>query len=144
MTAPHTPLVVTDGRSPRFPVSIKGVVFVGDRVVLLQNERDEWELPGGKLEPGEDPGTCVVREVKEELALDVALGPILDSWLYDILGQVEVLIVTYGCICAAPGDITISHEHKAVGLFGLDEIDGLAMPKGYRRSIRAWAALRGG
>ena len=135
--------IVTDGRSPRFPVSIKGVVFVGDRVVLLQNERDEWELPGGKLEPGEDPGTCAVREVKEELALDVALGPILDSWLYDIRGQVEVLIVTYGCICDAPGDIVVSHEHTAVGLFAVEEIDGLNMPEGYRRSIRAWAALSG-
>jgi 8-oxo-dGTP pyrophosphatase MutT (NUDIX family) len=135
--------IVTDGRSPRFPVSIKGVVFVENRVVLLQNERDEWELPGGKLEPGEDPAACVVREVMEELALDVALGPILDSWLYDIRGQVEVLIVTYGCRCDAPGDIVISHEHKAVGLFAVDEIDGLSMPEGYRRSIRAWAALRG-
>jgi len=84
-----------------------------------------------------------VREVKEELALDVALGPILDSWLYNIHGQVEVLIVTYGCICDSPGDIVLSHEHKAVGLFGLDELDGLDMPEGYRRSIRAWAALRG-
>ena len=135
--------VVTDGRGPRFPVSIKGVVFVDDRVVLLQNERDEWELPGGKLEPGEDPGQCAVREVKEELALDVALGPILDSWLYNIRGQVEVLIVTYGCLCTAPGDIAISHEHKAVGLFALDEIEDLEMPEGYRRSIRTWAALRG-
>ncbi len=143
MSAALPDFVVTDDRGPRFPVSVKGVVFVGDRV-LLQNERDEWELPGGKLEPGEDPGQCAVREVKEELALDVALGPILDSWLYNIRGQVEVLIVTYGCLCTAPGHIVISHEHKAVGLFGLDELDRLEMPEGYRRSIRAWAALSGG
>lgn len=144
MSAPLAVPPVTDGRSPRYPVSIKGVVFVGERAVLLKNERDEWELPGGKLEPGEDPGQCAVREVKEELALDVALGPILDSWVYNIRGQVEVLIVTYGCLCDSPGDIVLSHEHKAVGLFGLDELDGLEMPEGYRRSIRAWAAMRGG
>jgi hypothetical protein len=42
----------TDGRGARYPVSIKGVVFIDGRVVLLQNERDEWELPGGRLEPG--------------------------------------------------------------------------------------------
>jgi 8-oxo-dGTP pyrophosphatase MutT (NUDIX family) len=143
MSAPLAAAIVTDGNAPRFPVSIKGVVFVDERVVLLKNERDEWELPGGKLEPGEDPGQCAVREVKEELALDVALGPILDSWVYNIRGQVEVLIVTYGCICDSPGDIAISHEHKAVGLFALDQLDGLEMPEGYRRSIRAWAALRG-
>jgi 8-oxo-dGTP pyrophosphatase MutT (NUDIX family) len=38
-----------------FPVSIKGVLMDGDRVVLLENERREWELPGGRLEPGEAP-----------------------------------------------------------------------------------------
>ena len=31
-----------------FPVSVKGVTVQGGRVLLLQNERDEWELPGGK------------------------------------------------------------------------------------------------
>ena|SRR6516164_8263958 len=30
-----------------FPVSIKGVLLDGDRVALLENERGEWELPGG-------------------------------------------------------------------------------------------------
>jgi len=38
-----------------FPVSVKGVAVQGGKVLLLRNERDEWELPGGKLEPGEDP-----------------------------------------------------------------------------------------
>jgi ADP-ribose pyrophosphatase YjhB (NUDIX family) len=50
-----------------FPVSIKGVLVEAGRVVLLENERDEWELPGGRLEPGEAPETCLVREFGEEL-----------------------------------------------------------------------------
>jgi len=36
-----------------FPVSVKGVVVRDGRVLLLRNERDEWELPGGKLDLGE-------------------------------------------------------------------------------------------
>ena len=36
-----------------FPVSIKGVLYDGGKIVLLENERNEWELPGGRLEPGE-------------------------------------------------------------------------------------------
>lgn len=36
-----------------FPVSIKGVVVSDDRVLLLKNDRDEWELPGGRIELGE-------------------------------------------------------------------------------------------
>lgn len=30
-----------------------------------------WEIPGGKLEPGETPEQCVVREIKEELATEI-------------------------------------------------------------------------
>jgi ADP-ribose pyrophosphatase YjhB (NUDIX family) len=46
-----------------FPVSVKGVVVRDSRVLLLKNEREEWELPGGKLELGEEPAACVAREI---------------------------------------------------------------------------------
>jgi 8-oxo-dGTP pyrophosphatase MutT (NUDIX family) len=123
---------------PVFPVSIKGVVFVGDRVVLLKNERAEWELPGGRLEAGESPPVCVVREIREELAIDVAAETLLDCWLYEVLPGREVVIVTYGCRYDGDGVVCMSHEHSAVGLFDVLEIDGLPMPEGYRRSIRDW------
>ena len=61
-----------------FPVSVKGVAVQGGRVLLLENERSEWELPGGKLELGEDPADCVVREIREETGWEVTAGPLLD------------------------------------------------------------------
>jgi mutator protein MutT len=127
---------------PRFPVSIKGVVLVGERVVLLKNEREEWELPGGRLEAGESPPVCVVREIREELAIDVTVAELLDCWLYEVLPGQEVVIVTYGCRYDGDGAVRRSHEHSAVGLFDPADIDGLPMPEGYRRSIRDWHRRR--
>ena len=129
-----------DNRAYRFPVSVKGVVLHAERVVLLQNEREEWELPGGKLEPGETPEGCVTREIHEELGLHVSPGPLLDSWVYHIAAGVDVLIVTYGCYPPPFASVTHSPEHKAVGLFTLQEVQALSMPEGYKKSIQAWAA----
>src|SRR5436189_6095449 len=85
----------TVGYQPQlFPVSVKGVVIRDGRVLLLRNERDEWELPGGKLELGEDPAGCVAREITEEVGWAVTTGPILDAWQYHIREGVDVLIVT--------------------------------------------------
>jgi 8-oxo-dGTP pyrophosphatase MutT (NUDIX family) len=127
-----------DNRAYRFPISVKGVVLHAERVVLLKNERDEWELPGGKLEPGESPEGCVIREIHEELGLPVSTGPLLDSWIYHIAAGVDVLIVTYGCYPAPFASVTHSPEHKAVGLFTLQEIQALPIPEGYKKSIRTW------
>ena len=126
-----------------FPVSVKGVLFEEGRVVLLENERKTWELPGGRLETGEDPATCLAREVAEELGVEVVVEAILDSWVYEVLPQREVLIVTYGVRCSNQRTMRVSEEHRRFGLFALSELDGLPMPEGYRRSIQAWAAQCG-
>src|SRR5262249_28061884 len=68
---------------------------------------------------------------------------LLDAWLYEVLPGREVLIVTYGCRYDGGGDVRMSDEHNAVGLFDIAEIDGLPMPEGYRRSIRDWHRRQG-
>lgn len=137
------PIVYSDNAAYRFPVSVKGVLFVRDKVVLLKNERDEWELPGGKLELGEDPQECVVREIEEELGVKSTTAEILDNWVYHIKEGVIVYISTYGCSTLLDAVITHSPEHKAVGTFSLQEIDELSMPLGYKKSIYAWAGRLG-
>lgn len=130
-----------------FPVSVKGVVVRDGRVLLLHNDRDEWELPGGRLEIGETPPECVAREITEESGWRVGTGPILDCWLLHIerSGR-HLVIVTYGCHLL-PGQESlppvVSHEHGRAGLFSLTELRDLPMPQGYRDSIATWFARLG-
>jgi 8-oxo-dGTP pyrophosphatase MutT (NUDIX family) len=124
-----------------FPVSVKGVAVQDGKVLLLENERNEWELPGGKLERGEDPPGCVVREIGEEAGWQVTAGPLLDCWQYHIREGIDVVIVTYGCHVLStdpPVPPVVSNEHKRAGLFTPGEVPELAMPDGYKRSITAW------
>ena len=121
-----------------FPVSIKGVLVEAGRVVLLENDRDEWELPGGRLEPGEAPETCLAREFAEELGAVVVVAGIIECWVYEVLPGREVVIITYGVKCCDREQLRVSDEHRRFGLFTLHEIEALPIPEGYRRSIRVW------
>jgi 8-oxo-dGTP pyrophosphatase MutT (NUDIX family) len=129
-----------DNDADRFPVSVKGVVIRDGAVALLKNERDEWELPGGKLELSESPELCVAREIEEELQLAIRPDSLLDSWIYTIVPGIHVLILTYGCSETSERQAVLSHEHKQLRWFPLAEVDALRMPEGYKASIRCWAA----
>ena len=121
---------------PAFPVSVKAVLRQGDRLVLLKNERDEWELPGGRMETAETPEEAVIREVAEELGAVIQPGDLIDAWVYHIDGR-DILILTYTTTLESdPAAFTISDEHEAMGWFALDDLDSLNLPEGYRRSIR--------
>lgn len=121
-----------------FPVSVKGVFSApSGEVVLLMNERDEWELPGGRIEPGEDSPACLAREIREELSLDVTVGAPLDTYLFEVVPGKHVFIATYACALNGRFDPRISDEHTRIGLFAPDALPA-NLPEGYRASIGAW------
>jgi len=126
--------------SLNYPTSIKGVVLHQGRVLLLLNERDEWDLPGGRPDPGEDHRAALVREVQEETGLIVEVGAPVDEHLFEVLPQRFVRIVAYACTLATEGTIALSHEHHEaswVELSALGErVAGRVLPAGYLGAIR--------
>jgi 8-oxo-dGTP pyrophosphatase MutT (NUDIX family) len=124
----------------QYPTSIKGIVVHDGRVLLLLNERGEWDLPGGRPDPGEDHRMALVREVREEAGLVVQVGALIDEHLFEVLPQRFVQIVAYACRLVGGSDVVLSREHletRWIPLIDLGEtIGGHPLPKGYLDAIR--------
>ena len=84
-------------------VSAVALVDVDGRVLLAQRPQGKhmagmWEFPGGKVDDGETPEVALIRELKEELAIDVrhsCLAPIaFASHAYD---DFHLLMPLFAC-----------------------------------------------
>jgi 8-oxo-dGTP pyrophosphatase MutT (NUDIX family) len=121
------------------PTSIKGVLLIDGEVVLVRNSRHEWELPGGRLENGEDHAQTLEREFAEELSIAVRMSAPIDSYLFEVIPGRTVFIVTYGCRLIGDFRPRISDEHIEHCVWPVNRLSELQLPPGYRRSIETWA-----
>ena len=66
-----------------FNYRVAGLAVDGDRVLLHRAEIDDfWALPGGRVEAGESSPEALVREMREEMGVDVVVGRLL--WVAEI------------------------------------------------------------
>jgi 8-oxo-dGTP pyrophosphatase MutT (NUDIX family) len=130
----------------RIPISVKGIIFEDGRVWLRKNERNEWELPGGKIEQCEQPLETVIREMKEELGFEVEVVKVIHAWVYQIQKSQDesagVLVLSYLCRVLSKTGVfeTEGEAGKAeFNVFRLDEMEKLNIPEFYKNAIRiAW------
>jgi 8-oxo-dGTP diphosphatase len=95
---------VTPARSRKLVVA--GLIVGDDRRVLITQRRADqelgllWEFPGGKVEPGEAPTAALVRELREELGVTVAVGRIWDV-LFHAYPMFDLVMLVYVCRIAS-------------------------------------------
>ncbi|HEX9178216.1 NUDIX domain-containing protein [Mycobacterium sp.] len=104
-------------------IVVAGALIAGDRLLVAQRARPpelagRWELPGGKVAPGETEAAALARELAEELGIEVSVGPRLagDVALSDTT-TLRAYLVTQTCATTAS-----AHDHRAVRWVAVAEL----------------------
>jgi len=105
-------------------ISVAGAVIVRDRKVLATqrgygNYAGWWEFPGGKIEPGEDPETALIRELNEELIADIRVERFFATSEYD---YPEFRAILHCYLCRINNDDITLLEHSSAVWLGRENV----------------------
>jgi 8-oxo-dGTP pyrophosphatase MutT (NUDIX family) len=109
------------------------------RILLCDTAfKSDWELPGGIVEPGEAPRDGAIREVGEELGIDLAVGRLLVAdWLPPYLGWEDALELIFDGGVVSEADLAAfslqENEIISVALLTLDQAAAVVTPLSHRR-----------
>lgn len=124
-------------------VAACAIFQVGGRIVLLKRGIEpsygKWVFPGGFVNQGEDPRAAAVREVREEVNLDVRVRRLLNVYGY---AAYPVLVIVY-CAEVVGGELAARDETLEVRTFAVEEIpwSELAFPS-TRDALREYMESR--
>jgi len=93
---------------------VAAVIRKGGKIFATQRGygefKDWWEFPGGKLELGETPQQALVREIREELDADIAVGELIQTVEWDY----PAFHLTMHCFwCKLTSEALHLNEHEA-------------------------------
>ena len=78
-----------------------------------------WEFPGGKIEDGETPQEALVREIKEELDVDISVGKMIKTIEYDY-PEFHLSMDCFMCSIVR-GELTLL-EHESAKWLPIDDV----------------------
>lgn len=129
---------------PERAVRVVGGVLVRDGRIFAArrgpgtSQAGWWEIPGGKVEPGETEAQALERELREELAIEVAVREPIALSIHPY-PHVEVALAAWTCDLLS-GTPTPT-EHDRIGWFGPDELQALPWAPADIPLVHAMVAL---
>ena len=122
--------MATEGSFAAILHSVNPLLGAAEILLLLRTDRPEWNLPGGKVNPGEDPRRACAREVKEETGLDVVplwqIG--IDHKKVNDAGEVIDIARIFFCKVVG-GELKNTNESKAQAWFELCQLGSINVVK---------------
>ena len=101
----------------------------------------KWELPGGKIEPGESPEACLHRELMEEMELRVAVKQAMPLSTHE---YPAFTVTLHPFVCEIlSGEMTLN-EHRAVAWLKPEELPALDWVEADRKIVAAYRRDIGG
>lgn len=123
-------------------VSIKGILCRECKVLILKTARSgRWELPGGRMDFGENIEQTFKRGMKEELGFEkVKLAKFINVWSFTSLrdGIDYHFIILDFEIFTDENNIKLSKEHIEYKWIGLADLDKIDMREGHKESIKKY------
>ncbi|MGO8914882.1 MAG: (deoxy)nucleoside triphosphate pyrophosphohydrolase [Stellaceae bacterium] len=125
-------MAATGAEPPVILVVAAALVDADGRVLLAQRPEGKamaglWEFPGGKVQPGEAPEAALIRELKEELGIDVSaacLAPLtFASHRYE---RFHLLMPLY--VCRRWSGMVAAQEGQSLAWVRPQKLDHYAMP----------------
>jgi 8-oxo-dGTP diphosphatase len=109
---------------PKRVTVLCAIITFGDKTLVVQRSKTmnhplKWEFPGGKIEPNETEIDCILREIKEELDIEITPLKKLKSSTFEypnIAIELIPYLATYKC-----GIIKLK-EHKQYKLLKKEEL----------------------
>lgn len=109
-----------------FQVSVKGLHFTDSGELMMIREGDMWELPGGRIQKGEQFIDCLKREVLEETGIECEVLDSQPTIVYptiDLVGRPRVMV--FFKIKMKSFDLTPTSEAEEIKFFKKEQIKEL-------------------